>query len=159
MDTGASSHLNSHSNNLSTVNDFLTRHILLRRDTSGDLYPVTKPSHVPSALLSVSPATWHQRLEHPGAEVLRSLISRNFISCDKEKSSHTCHACQLGKHVKLPFVSSDTRVSSSFDIIHFDIWTSPIVSIDCDDTFSMVVKPATIQTVLSLALSRKWLVY
>ncbi|GJW81038.1 alanine--tRNA ligase, chloroplastic/mitochondrial isoform X2 [Tanacetum coccineum] len=87
---------------------------------------ITKPSHVPSALLSVTPATWHQRLGHPGAEVLRSLISRNFISFNKEKSSHICHACQLGKHVKLTLVSSDTRVSSSFDIIHSDIWTSPI---------------------------------
>nr|GEW15850.1 ribonuclease H-like domain-containing protein [Tanacetum cinerariifolium] len=92
----------------------------------GDLYPVTKPSHVPSALLYVSPATWHQRLGYPGAKVLRSLISRNFISCNKENSSHICHAFQLGKHVKLPFVTLDTRVSSSFDIIHFDIWTYPI---------------------------------
>ncbi|GKC97783.1 ribonuclease H-like domain-containing protein [Tanacetum coccineum] len=33
------------------------------------------------------------------------------------------------------------------------------VGIDCDDTFSPVVKPATIWTVLSLALSRKWHVH
>ncbi|GJU05103.1 ribonuclease H-like domain-containing protein [Tanacetum coccineum] len=32
------------------------------------------------------------------------------------------------------------------------------VGIDCDDTFSPVVKPATIRAVLSLSLSRKWLV-
>ncbi|GKA27535.1 ribonuclease H-like domain-containing protein [Tanacetum coccineum] len=31
-----------------------------------------------------------------------------------------------------------------------------VVGIDCDDTFSPVVKPATIRTVLSLALSRGW---
>ncbi|GJT28470.1 RNA-directed DNA polymerase, eukaryota [Tanacetum coccineum] len=62
-----------------SVKDFLTRHILLRCDSSGDLYPVTKPSPTPSALLSVSHATWHQRLGHPGAEVLRSLISHNSI--------------------------------------------------------------------------------
>ncbi|GKA34065.1 retrotransposon protein, putative, unclassified [Tanacetum coccineum] len=109
-----------------SVKDFLTRHILLRCDSSGDLYPITKPSHIPSALLSVSPNMWHQRLGHPSAKVLRSLISRNVISCNKEKSSHICHACQLGKHVKLPFVSSDTRVSSCFDIIHSDIWTYPV---------------------------------
>ena len=30
------------------------------------------------------------------------------------------------------------------------------VGIDCGDTFSLVVKPATIRTVLSLALSKAW---
>nr|GEV51027.1 hypothetical protein [Tanacetum cinerariifolium] len=58
-----------------SIKDFLTRHIILRCDSSGDLYPVTKSSPPPSALLSVSHATWHQRLGHIGAEVLLSLIS------------------------------------------------------------------------------------
>nr|GEW85822.1 ribonuclease H-like domain-containing protein [Tanacetum cinerariifolium] len=48
-----------------------TRHILIRCDSSGDLYPVTKPSTIPTALLSTSSFTWHQRLGHPGDEVLR----------------------------------------------------------------------------------------
>nr|GEW93143.1 ribonuclease H-like domain-containing protein [Tanacetum cinerariifolium] len=42
-------------------------------DSSGDLYPVTQSSFTPHALLSVSPTTWHQRLGHPGEEVLRVL--------------------------------------------------------------------------------------
>ncbi|GJY07062.1 ribonuclease H-like domain-containing protein [Tanacetum coccineum] len=111
-----------------SVKDFLTRHILLRCDSSGDLYPVTKPSTSPTAFLSISASTWHQRLGHPGDEVLRSLVSRRFISCNKEKAPHLCHACQLGKHVKLPFHSSDSIVENYFDIIHSDLWTSPIVS-------------------------------
>ncbi|GKC53863.1 ribonuclease H-like domain-containing protein [Tanacetum coccineum] len=86
-----------------SVKDFLTRHILLRCDSSGDFYPVTKPSTLPAAFLTSS-STWHQRLDYPGDEVLRSYVSRQFISCNKEKSSHTCHAFQLGKHVKLPFI-------------------------------------------------------
>ncbi|GJW13038.1 ribonuclease H-like domain-containing protein [Tanacetum coccineum] len=182
-----------------SVKDFLTRHILLRCDSSGDLYPVTKPSTIPTAFLSTSPSTWHQRLGHPGDEVLRSLVSRQFISCNKEKSTHICHACQLGKHVKLPFHSSDSIVEHCFDIIHFDLWTSPFVSssginmvrsmwlfkhkfhadgtlshykarlvangssqqlgVDFDETFSQVVKPATIRTVLSLVVSRKWSIH
>ncbi|GKB19653.1 ribonuclease H-like domain-containing protein [Tanacetum coccineum] len=111
-----------------SVKDYLTRHILLRCDSSSDLYPVTKPLTSPSAFLSTSASTWHQRLGHPGDQVLRSLVSSRFISCNKEKSSHICHACQLGKHVKLPFHSSDSTVEHCFDIIHSDLWTSPIVS-------------------------------
>nr|GEU77325.1 ribonuclease H-like domain-containing protein [Tanacetum cinerariifolium] len=82
-----------------SVKDFLTRHILLRCDSSGDLYPVTKPLTSPTAFLSTSTSTWHQRLGHPGDEVLRSLVYRQLISCNKEKSSHIFHARQLDKHV------------------------------------------------------------
>ncbi|GKA67648.1 ribonuclease H-like domain-containing protein [Tanacetum coccineum] len=73
--------------------------------------------------------TWHQRLGHPGSEVLRRLVSSDSISCNKEKLPVLCHACQLGKHVKLPFVSSSSFVTSCFDIVHSDLWTSPIPSL------------------------------
>ncbi|GJT66042.1 ribonuclease H-like domain-containing protein [Tanacetum coccineum] len=66
-----------------SMKDFLTRHILLRCDSSGDLYPVTKPSTLPAAFVSTSSTMWHQRLGHPRDEVLRSLSSRHFISCNK----------------------------------------------------------------------------
>ncbi|GJS86815.1 ribonuclease H-like domain-containing protein [Tanacetum coccineum] len=111
-----------------SVKDFLTHHILLRCDSSGDLYPVTSPSPTPHALLSMSPSTWHQCLGHPGEDVLRSLKSHQYISYNKEKSLHLCHACQLGKHVRLPFTSSDSIITRSFEIVHSDIWTSPIAS-------------------------------
>ncbi|GKC22770.1 ribonuclease H-like domain-containing protein [Tanacetum coccineum] len=135
MDTGASSHLNFNASNLSTifdkrlfpsvhvgdgksipvtntghsiipshhrplhlhnVLDYLTCHILLRCDSWGNLYPVTKPPTLPIAFLSTSASTWHQRPD------IR----------------------QLG--------------------------------VDFDETFSSVVKPATIRMVLSLVVSRKW---
>nr|GFB94930.1 ribonuclease H-like domain-containing protein [Tanacetum cinerariifolium] len=83
-----------------SMKDFWTRHILLRWDSFGDLYPVTKPSTLPTALLSTSSSMWHQRVGHPGDEVLRSLVSRQFISCNKEKSSHVCHACQLERMIR-----------------------------------------------------------
>nr|GEV98544.1 ribonuclease H-like domain-containing protein [Tanacetum cinerariifolium] len=59
-----------------SVKDFFTHHILLRCDSSGDIYPVTSPSPTPHALLSMSPSTWHQHLGHPGEDVLRSLMSQ-----------------------------------------------------------------------------------
>ncbi|GJR63103.1 ribonuclease H-like domain-containing protein [Tanacetum coccineum] len=157
-----------------SVKDFLTRHILLRCDRSGDLYLVTKPSTLPAAFVSTSSTTWHQRLGHPRDEVFHSLTSRHFISCNKEMSPHVCHACQLGKHVKLPFHRLNSLVKQCFDIIHSDLWTSLIhkfhadgtlsrykarlvangssqqFGVDFDETFIPVVKPATIHTVLAL---------
>nr|GEX07090.1 hypothetical protein [Tanacetum cinerariifolium] len=111
-----------------SVKDFLTRRVLLRCDSTEDLYPVTTPSSIPHAFL-ISQHTWHQRLGHPGGEVLRRLVSSNFISYNKEKPPVLCHACQLGKKVRLPFVSLRTVISSCFDIIHSDVWTSPISSL------------------------------
>nr|GEU65138.1 hypothetical protein [Tanacetum cinerariifolium] len=61
-----------------------------------------------------------------GDEVLRSLTSHRFISCNKEKSSHIFHACQLGKHVKLSFHSSDSIVTKCCDIIHLICGPLPI---------------------------------
>ncbi|GKB44918.1 ribonuclease H-like domain-containing protein, partial [Tanacetum coccineum] len=110
--------------------DFLTRRVLLRCDSTGDLYPVTTPSPIPRAFL-VSQHTWHQRLGHPESEVLRHLVSNNVISCNKEKPHVLCHACQLGKHARLLFISSSLIVTSYFDIIHSDVWTSPIPSLSC----------------------------
>ncbi|GJY83087.1 ribonuclease H-like domain-containing protein [Tanacetum coccineum] len=85
-------------------NDFMTRRVLLRCDSTEDLYPVTTPSSIPQAL-HVSQHMWHQRLGHPRSEVLRRLVSNNSISYNKEKPPVLCHACQLGKHVRLPFPS------------------------------------------------------
>ncbi|GJV95572.1 ribonuclease H-like domain-containing protein [Tanacetum coccineum] len=106
----------------------MTRPVLLQCDNTGDLYLVIMPSPIPHAFL-VSQHMWHQRLGHPGGEVLRRLVSSNFISYNKEKPLVLYHACQLGKHVRLSSVSFSTVISSCFDIIHSDVWTSPILSL------------------------------
>ncbi|GJY19173.1 ribonuclease H-like domain-containing protein [Tanacetum coccineum] len=99
-------------------NDFMTRRVLLRYDSTGDLYPVTKPSTIPHALLT-NQFTWHQRLGHPGSEVLRRLFSSNSILCTKEKAPVLCHAFQLGKHVRLLFIKSTTFVNSCINKVEF----------------------------------------
>ncbi|GJU76366.1 ribonuclease H-like domain-containing protein [Tanacetum coccineum] len=113
-----------------SVRDYQTRRILLRCDSTGDLYSVTQQSlsQTPIVLLSFSSTTWHRRLGHPRDDVLRRLESRNLISCRKSKLSTLCHACQLGKRAKLPFNNSESSVHFVFEIIHSDIWTSPILS-------------------------------
>ncbi|GJW65054.1 ribonuclease H-like domain-containing protein [Tanacetum coccineum] len=89
-----------------SIKDFMTHRVLLRCDRTGDLYLVTKPSTIPHDFLT-NQYTWHQRLRHPGSEVLQRILSGNSISCTKEKPLILCHACQIGKHVRLPFVSSN----------------------------------------------------
>ncbi|GJZ16525.1 ribonuclease H-like domain-containing protein [Tanacetum coccineum] len=113
-----------------SVKDYQTGRLLLRCDSTGDLYPVTQQpsSQTPVVLLSFSSTTWHRRLGHPGDDVLRRLESRKLISYRKPKLSTLCHACQLGKHAKLSFYNSEPSVDSVFEIIHSDIWTSPIPS-------------------------------
>jgi hypothetical protein len=77
----------------------------------------------------VAPAlVWHVCLGHPGSTVLNKIHSSNFTLCNKVDDT-LCHACQLGKHVRLPFSSSVSLYKSPFDLIHCDVWTSPVISI------------------------------
>ena len=40
-----------------------------------------------------------------------------------------CQSCQLGKHVRLPFSSSQSSSTFPFELLHCDLWTSPIESV------------------------------
>ncbi|GJT10391.1 retrovirus-related pol polyprotein from transposon TNT 1-94 [Tanacetum coccineum] len=55
-----------------SVKDYQTQKILLRCDSTGDLYPVTQqpPLQTPIVLLSFSSTTWHRRLGHPGDDII-----------------------------------------------------------------------------------------
>ncbi|GJT33270.1 ribonuclease H-like domain-containing protein [Tanacetum coccineum] len=54
-----------------SIKDYQTRRLLLRCDSTGDLYPVTQqPSSTTTfALLSLNPTTWHRRLGHPSEDL------------------------------------------------------------------------------------------
>jgi hypothetical protein len=83
---------------------------------------------VPHTLTAVAPTTWHHCLGHPGPDALSSLSRSSFIQCTSKKHNF-CHACQLGKHTRLPFCSSSHRVEHPFNLIHLDLWTSLVVSV------------------------------
>lgn len=78
-----------------SMKDSWTKQTLLRCDSSGELHPFHCLKRSPQALLTSSPFTWHQRLGHPGNEVLRFLISSRLISCNKHVSHFLCNECQL----------------------------------------------------------------
>lgn len=75
----------------------------------------------------MSPNIWHNRLGHP------AISNFNYFSpCLSLPSSKntllSCNACSLGKHCRLPFNDSIYVTHLPFDIIHADIWTSPVTS-------------------------------
>nr|GEU50714.1 hybrid signal transduction histidine kinase M [Tanacetum cinerariifolium] len=154
-----------------------------------------QPGNTPLGLTQLTQSTnaLGQATSLPHAFITGTLHDPSTWNMDTEKPPVLCHACQRGKHVRLPFASSNTVVTSRFDIIHLDVWTSLISSlsdanivccmwlfhhkyhangtlsrykahlvangttqlegVDVDEIFSLVVKPGTIQTVLSLAAS------
>ena len=108
---------------------FTKRNMIAKCNSSGDLYPFYPTSTSATAFLAAPTSLWHHRLKHLGCEALSKLISSSVISCNKDDLDHICHACQLGRHVRLPFSSSSSRAVHNFDLIHCDPWTSPIVSV------------------------------
>jgi hypothetical protein len=90
-------------------------------------HPPSSPASAPLALVASTP-TWHRCLGHPGVDVLSKLSHESSVVCFR-RTHDICHACQLGRHIRLPFVSSNSRADNNFDLVHCDIWTSPVVSI------------------------------
>jgi hypothetical protein len=117
-----------------SVKDLTTRNVIVRSNSTDPLYTMrlpnsfTSPSTAVTADAIVTPTTWHRRLGHPGPDMLSSLSRSSFINY-KSSPHELCHACQLAKHTRLPFTSSMHRVDKPFNLVHLDLWTSPIVSV------------------------------
>ncbi|XP_074267439.1 uncharacterized protein LOC141590780 [Silene latifolia] len=100
---------------------------------NGELYPVSSESKSSSpvqySFLTHSSDVWHSRLGHPGSNILQLLRRQSFINCNKESNNNSlCHSCQISKHKRLPFNDSTSATFAPFDIIHADLWTSPVLS-------------------------------
>jgi hypothetical protein len=113
-----------------SVKDLTTKNLIVRSNSTCLLYMMCLPGSltpsssavaahtaVPHALTAVALTTWHRRLGHPAPDALSSLSRSSFIQCTSKKHDYY-HACQLGKHTKLPFCSSSHRVEHPFDLIH-----------------------------------------
>jgi hypothetical protein len=159
-----------------SVKDLITKNMIVRSNSTGPLYTMCLPGSltpsssavaaldtVPHALTVVAPTMWYRRLCHPGPDALSSLSQSSFIQCTSKKHDF-CHACQLGKHIRLPFCSLSHRAEHPFDLIHLDLWTSLVVSVSgskyylviLDDfthylwTFSLKLKSDTFTTLSNL---------
>jgi hypothetical protein len=130
-----------------TVKDSVSGRLFLRCDSSGALYTLCLPAPTTlplpsssSAALVTTPSstTWHRRLGHPGRDTLAQLSRSAHIPCTRASDEYLSHACQLGRHVHLPF-SSSSHATHAFDLIHCDLWTSPVPSLSGYKYYLVVV--------------------
>jgi hypothetical protein len=60
---------------------------------------------------------------------MNKLSSTLDSSCNRGHFEGLYHACQLGQHTRLPFTTSSSRAEQNFDLVHCNLWTSPIPSL------------------------------
>jgi hypothetical protein len=138
-----------------SMKDLTTKNMIVRSNSTGPLYTmrlsgsltlsfsvVATLAVVPHTLTVVALITWHRRLGHPGPDALSSLSRSSFIQCTSNKHDF-CHACQLGKHTRLPFCSSSHRAEHAFDLMHLDLWASPVVSVSGSKYYLVILDDFT----------------
>jgi hypothetical protein len=138
-----------------SVKDLSTQNVIIRSNSTDPLYMLRLPGSItpsagamaalvatPHVLAAVAPTTWHHCLGHPSPDVLSSLSRSSFIHCTSNKHEF-CHACQLGKHTKLLFHSSSYHAEHPFDLIHLDLWTSPVVSVSGSKYYLVILDDFT----------------
>jgi hypothetical protein len=131
--------------------DLATKHGLATYDSTCPLYTLPLPTlttPTPRAVsyalvVAASSATWHRCLGHPGPDVLSKLSSSSAITCPWCRDDSLCHACQLGWHVWLPFPISSTRGVQPFDLVHYDLWTSPLPSVSGYKYYMVILDDCT----------------
>ncbi|GJZ74210.1 ribonuclease H-like domain-containing protein, partial [Tanacetum coccineum] len=157
-----------------SVKDFLTRYILLRCDSSGDLYLVTKPSTIPAAFcfhiskpidclplntssISLIPKSLFLALKDPHLsnamyDEYNALVKNGtWVLVPRPTDVNMVRSIWLFKH---KFHADGTLSRYKARLVANG--SSQQLGVDFDETFSPVVKAATIRMVLSLAVSRKW---
>nr|GEZ05101.1 ribonuclease H-like domain-containing protein [Tanacetum cinerariifolium] len=75
------------------------------------------------------------------------MVTRFHVGTNRPTKRYACH------------VSPISSLPKSYTHAFNDPYCSQLAGIDVDETFSPVIKPATIHTVLSLAISRHWPVH
>ena len=71
---------------------------------------------------------WHSRLGHPASAIASELLSNKFLPTTGFCCLLFCHSCPLGKISKLSFQLSNSASNNPLNLIHSDVWSSPIAS-------------------------------
>uniref|UniRef100_A0A2N9HUB6 Integrase catalytic domain-containing protein n=1 Tax=Fagus sylvatica TaxID=28930 RepID=A0A2N9HUB6_FAGSY len=122
------------------VQDSRTGQIIGTARKVGRLFELTS-LHFPSSSISApviaasaSIELWHSHLGHVSLPRIQTLVSRGLLG-SVSSSPFDCMPCQLSKQPALPFNNSESIASTTFDLIHSDVWgPSPV------PTYSKAIK-------------------
>lgn len=70
----------------------------------------------------------HCRMGHVSFDEMSRIF--HDIMCGISNGKLTCDACEYAKHTRASYVSKGLRSISPFMLIHSDVWTSPVVSVN-----------------------------
>jgi histone deacetylase 1/2 len=110
------------------VKHLATKTLLHCSNSDGDLYSFHGSGiSSPTVLSTLGGNIWHHRLGHPSTMAHYPL---DFLSCKNNSTRHSslCESHPLGHHTRLPFPTSTSHTTAPFQLIHCDLWTSPVVS-------------------------------
>jgi hypothetical protein len=113
-----------------SVKDLKTEEVLAHYNSTSDLHPLPGASTSTPHTRIASVHLWDRQLGHPNKTTLSSLL-RDFDipSSSVPHDSSLCNACQCGNHVRLPFGTSSIFSTFPLELLHCDLWTSPIPSV------------------------------
>lgn len=67
----------------------------------------------------------HRRLGHPSFQSLGRMYPSLFASCNKEYL--LCDVCELAKHTRTNYPSTNERSKEPFEVVHSDVWGPSVV--------------------------------
>jgi len=93
-------------------------------------YQISTAKSHPFAFLGarVAAQVWHSRLGHLALAIVSKLLSNKFLPTTGFCCLLFCHSCPLGKISKLSFQLSNSASNNPLNLIHSDVWSSPIAS-------------------------------
>lgn len=113
------------------IKDLATNEVVAEGPFYHNLYPIQMVPKVSFSSIIADPSLWHQRLGNPSGVVLSKLNNTSAIQLSSTPTTSLCHDCQLGKHVKLPFQSSNRVSSKPLALVHYDVWgPAPVTSLE-----------------------------
>ena len=116
------------------VKDLKTQKMFFRGRCENGLYPFPSGSGKSNIQFSafvgvrVSVQKWHARLGHPANSTIKFLVSNKLVLILGTSTVTFCESCLLGKSTRLPFNVSKSISQFPLQLLHSDVWCSPIIS-------------------------------